>query len=256
MDAALPATATRDPPPAAIAALAARHAQAQRGLVPVLAALGTRLEAQAVALPPGVQARVEQVTLAALDTAWGLAAATGTRPLGGRAVAVAAASGAVGGAGGIATAIAELPVAVALILRTIQEEARAQGFDPADPAIRREALRVFASGSPLAADDGINTAFIGARLTLTGPALHRAIVTFAPRIAAALGPKVAAQAVPVLGAAAGAAINAAYLAHYRALAGVRFGLLDLARRHDPARVSAAFRAAVAAPPLRRAGVSP
>ncbi len=249
----MPALRTADPPPAAVDALARRYHRAQRGAVAVLTALGTTLERQMSALPAGIQARIEAAVAAALDRAYGVARATGDRPLGQANVAAATVAGAVGGAGGLATALAELPVTVTLMLRAIQEEARAQGFDPDDPAIRREALRVFAAGSPLARDDGANTAFIGARLTLTGPAVHRMIAAVAPRIAAALGPKVAAQAIPVLGAATGAAVNAAYMAWFRDLAAVRFGLLRLAMAHDPDRVLSAFRAAVDAPALRRAG---
>jgi hypothetical protein len=253
--AALPARTPAAPPEAEIAALARRLAASERGFVPLLTAFGTQIEQQLARLPPGMQARIERATALGLERAYGVARATGSAPLGSRSVPLAAVAGAIGGAGGLATALAELPLTITLILRTIREVAREHGFDPDDPAIRREALRVFASGSPIARDDGVNTAFIGARLTLTGPALNRMIATLAPRIAAALGPKVAAQAIPVLGAAAGAAVNAAYVAHFRELAAVRFGLLALAQRHDPVLVLDAFRAATARHPLRRTGLS-
>jgi hypothetical protein len=253
--AALPAAYPAAPPAAEVAALARRYAAAQGGVMALLGAFGTQVEAQLALLPEGLRTRLERATFAALDRAYGVAGASAPLPLGRRGVRLAAVAGAVGGAGGIATALAELPVTITLILRTIQDAAREAGFDPADPAIRREVLRVFASGNPLAADDGVNTAFIGARLALTGPALGRMIATLSPRIAAALGPKVAAAAIPVLGAAAGAAINAAYMTYYRELAAVRFGLLALAQRHDPLRVLEAFRAAIEPAPLIRAGLS-
>ncbi|MFN6978061.1 MAG: EcsC family protein [Gemmobacter sp.] len=249
---ALPATTAAAPPGAAVDALARRYGAAQRGVVSLLTGLGGQLEKQMEALPQPVRVRIEQATHLALERAYGAAQATGTAPMGRGHVAAATVAGAIGGAGGLPTALAELPVTVTLILRAIQEVAREHGFDPDAPAIRRECLRVFAAGSPLAADDGVNTAFIGARLTLTGPALHRMIAALAPRIAAALAPKLAAQAIPVLGAAAGAAVNAAYMRYFREVAAVRFGLLQLAGRHDPVQVLAAFRAAVAAAPVRRA----
>ena len=78
-------------------------------------------------------------------------------------MALAMLTGAAGGLGGLPTALAELPVTVTVFLHAIRRAAIEEGFDPDDPAIRAEALRVFAAGSPLASDDGINTGFLGAR---------------------------------------------------------------------------------------------
>lgn len=77
--------------------------------------------------------------------------------------------------------IAELPVTITVILRAIRAEARKAGFDPAEEGIRAACLEVFAAGSPLASDDGVNTSFLSARLTLTGPALQKLVATVAPR---------------------------------------------------------------------------
>jgi hypothetical protein len=242
------------PPDAAIAALAARYRGANGGVMALVNGLGGQIEHQMQALPDSVRDRIDRAIRMALEGAYGAARLGAAGPaVGTRAqTALATLSGGLGGLGGLPTAIAELPVAVTLILRAIQRVAEAHGFDPSDPATRREVLRVFGAGSPLAADDGANSAFIGARLTLTGPALHRMIAAVVPRLAAALGQKLATQAVPVLGALAGAGLNAAYLSYYREMAEVRFGLLALARRHDPAAVLAAFRAAAEPPRLRRA----
>ena len=64
--------------------------------------------------------------------------------------------------------------------------------------------------------------------------------------------KMAAQAVPVLGAAAGAALNAAYLRYYRELAAIRFALLRLSERHGAEPVLEAFRIAATPPAVTRA----
>ena len=61
-----------------------------------------------------------------------------------------------------------------------------------------------------------------------------------------------AQAVPVLGALAGAALNAAFIGYYREIAHVRFALLRLAERHGAEHVLQAFGAAVAPPKILRA----
>jgi hypothetical protein len=130
----------------------------------------------------------------------------------------------------------------------------AAGFDPDDPAIRAECLQVFAAGSPLADDDGANTSFVGARLALTGAALQKVIAAVAPRLGIAMGQKLAAQAVPVLGAVAGAGLNAAYLSYYREIARIRFALLRLAQTHGPDATLRAFAAAARVPALTRAEV--
>lgn len=235
-----------------IAALAERYQRANGGAVALLSRLGGKLEAQMAGLPPSVQRRIEDVTTAALTRAYGIVQAgpvLGPR----RQMALTTFAGAAGGFAGLPGAVAELPVTVTLILRGIQDVAVEHGFDPAAAPTRRETLRVFGAGSPLAADDGVNSAFIGARLTFTGPAVHRLIATVAPRVATALGQKLAAQAVPVLGALAGAGLNATYTRYFREMAHVRFGLLTLALAHDPDRVLAAFCAAAEPPRITRAG---
>ncbi|QYK41246.1 MAG: EcsC family protein [Paracoccaceae bacterium] len=249
---ALPA-ARPDPAPE-IARLAARYRRANGPVMALMNRLGGQVEDQLSNLPPVWRDRIETATLAALSRAVMVAQlgrhAPRTGPAG--APVLAALTGAAGGAGGIATAIAELPLTITLILHAILREAAALGFDPDDPGIRAEALRVMAQGSPLASDDGINTALIGARLTLTGPAMHKLIATLAPGLAAVLTRKLAAQAVPVLGAVTGAALNTAFLRSYRDLAHVRFGLLRLAEIHGAGRVLGDFAQATTPPRLRRA----
>lgn len=240
-------------PDAEITALAARHARAGRGAMALLNKLGGKVEHQMDALPEAVQDRILALTRSALERSYGLAASSGQlgRIGGGGHLALAGLSGAAGGLGGLPSALAELPVTVTVILRAIQEVARDHGFDPADEAVRRETLRVFAAGGPTEADDGVNTSFIGARLTLTGPTVQKMIAAVAPKLAAALGQKLAAQAVPVLGAVAGAGLNLAFVRYYREVAHIRFGLLRLAQQHDPERVSRAFARAVRAAPVLR-----
>ena len=75
-------------------------------------------------------------------------------------------------------------------------------------------------------------------------ALQRVLAGVAPRLATALGQKLMAQAVPVLGAIAGAGLNAAFLGYYREVAHVRFALLRLCERHGTEQVIAAFGKAV------------
>ena len=235
-----------------IAALARRYRRANGPVMSLVTKLGGSLEARASLIPAALRARIGRVTETALAGAWGLAGAGARRlPVGGRrgSLVAAAASGALGGAGGLATSVAELPVTVAVILHAIRREAVAAGFDPEDPSIRGACLQVFAAGSPLAEDDGIDTSFLSARLTLTGPALKRLIATVAPRLAAVLTQKLAAQAIPVLGAVTGAALNTAFLSWYREIAAIRFALLRLAETQGEKAVLAAFRSAISSKPV-------
>ncbi len=86
--------------------------------------LGGSLESQLDLLPASFRDQLETVTARALEAAYGMA--RHTPDLGQRGpVAAVMVSGAAGGAGGLATAMAELPVTVTLILNAIRAEARA-----------------------------------------------------------------------------------------------------------------------------------
>ena len=248
----LPAIAAPDRR-AEIKALARRYARANGPVMALVNRFGGALENRLDALPPSLRAQVAQVTERALLAAHGMAGAGDRAPDLGRQGPLAAAmlTGAVGGAGGLATSVAELPVTITVILHAIRRAAREAGYDPDDPAIRAECLRVFSAGSPLAGDDGVNTSFLSARLTVTGPAIAQVVQSVAPRLAAALGQKLATQAVPVLGAVSGAALNAAFLRYYREMAEIRFALLRLAEQHGAEPILTAFAEAVSPPKITR-----
>ncbi|TMV94830.1 protein EcsC [Thioclava sp. BHET1] len=137
--------------------------------------------------------------------------------------------GAAGGAGGLGSSLAELPFTVTMLLRAIQGIAAEHGFDPASREVRLECLRVFASAGPLTRDDGMDLSFLTARTTITGPSLRSLVAKVAPRLSAVLGQKLAAQAAPILGAAAGAAVNYSFTSYYQEIARVHFDLKRLAR---------------------------
>lgn len=231
-----------------IAALAARHRRAGGLVMAAVNAAGRRIENRLEALPNGVKDRLEQAAAAALERSYRLAGDTlGEGPkLGDRGhLALATLTGAFGGMGGFATALAELPLTVTVIFRGLQKIAESHGYDPKDAATRLECLQVFGAGGPLKRDDGVNTSFLGARVTITGATLNRVVSAVAPRFAAVLGEKLAAEAVPLLGAVAGAGINYAFVTYYQEMAHVRFGLKRLAEVHGEEAVMAAFRKALA-----------
>ena len=234
--------------------LARRYRRANGPVIALVNRLGGSLESQMSMIPAAMRARLEGVVAQALDASYGIAGQGARLPdMGARGPMMAAmASGAAGGAGGLVTSFAELPVTITVILHAIRREAAAAGYDPDTPWVRAECLRVFGAGSPLAQDDGINTSFLSARLTITGPALQKIIATVAPKLAAALGQKVMAQAVPVIGAVAGAALNAAFVSYYAEIARIRFALFRLSETHGVEPVLAAFAKAVEPPRITKA----
>jgi hypothetical protein len=215
----------------ALATLARRHKAAGGVGLQVLNMIGGRAENLLERLPNSVKVGLEGATERALTVA--LKAARQSRSVvpdqkGWLNTALTTAMGAVGGAGGLPTALAELPVTTTVLLRTIQGIAAEYGFDTNNPDVLADCLTVFASAGPLDADDGANMAFLTTRVTLTGTAVHGIMKSVAPRLATVLGQKLAAQTVPILGAAAGAATNYAYTSYYQEMAHVHFGLRRLA----------------------------
>ena len=144
---------------------------------------------------------------------------------------VAAAMGAAGGVGGVGTALAELPITTTIFLRSIQAAAREEGFDPREQNVRFDSVRIFASNGPLAKEE-TDLAFMATRMAVAGPTLQALATKVAPRLALVFGKKIAAQAMPIMGAAAGASINTIYATYYREIAHVHFGLRRLAIETD------------------------
>ena len=212
-------------------ALARRYKGAGGIGISVLNVIGGSAENLIDQLPQGVRSNLEKATVAALNQAMRAAHSS-------RAVvpdqkswlnqAVTTAMGAAGGVGGLPTALAELPVTTTLLLRVIQGVAVEHGFDPDAENVQFDCVQVFSAAGPLSGDDGTDLGFLSARVALSGKAMQAVIHKIAPRLAVVLGQKLAAQAVPVLGAVAGAATNYAYTSYYQDMAHVHFGLRKLA----------------------------
>ncbi|MGR3485827.1 MAG: EcsC family protein [Paracoccaceae bacterium] len=229
---------------AEIAALAARQAKAAGLLMKAVGYAGNAIEDRLKYLPEGARGQIEAAATAALRRAYDLAESSRSLPgpHSSRANKVfATMSGALGGAGGLPTALAEVPVATALIFRAVQDVAARNGEDPKSPETRAECLRVFGTGS----DGGFDTSFMGARMALSGHAVARILRSVAPKFAAVLGNKIAAQAVPILGAVTGAGINYAFVDHYVETAEVHFALRRLSRLHPETEVEEAFQTELA-----------
>lgn len=236
-------------------ALAARHAQAGNLGIQLLNVIGSRAEALLDRLPEEMRDRLGDGTQQALELAMGAAhrsrGVVGGQP-GWLNRAVTTAMGAAGGFGGLPSAMAELPITTTILLRAIQDVAAEYGFDPDEKGVQFDCIQVFAAAGPLDHDDGSDLAFLSTRVAVTGKAMHALIAKVAPRLGTVLGQKLAAQTVPVLGAAAGAATNYAYTSYYQQMAHVHFGLRRLAIESDVDHTDLieAFRARVAMPTRR------
>ena len=232
-----------------IAGLAHAYARANGPLLRLVNRLGDGIEGQLARLPKRVRDEIGRMTARALEAAYGAASVGAMAPDVGRngVMLAAMASGAIGGAAGLVGSLAEMPVTITVMLHAIRGEAIAAGYDPAARAVRLACLEVFAAGTPLRADDGVNTAFLSARLTVAGPTIQKVAARAAERLAAVLGQKLAAQAVPVFGAVTGAALNAVYLGYYRELARIRFRLMRLSEIYGTGMVLEAFGKACAVP---------
>lgn len=210
----------------------ARRYVAAGGLgMDVLASIGGSAQGLIARLPGFVRSRLDDITLAGLNRAFG--AATRSRRLvrdrGDWFNRLASTvSGAAGGVAGLPGAVIELPLMITMLLRAILDIAAEHGLDPESDEVRAEALRVFAAAGPMAEDDGTDLGLLAAKLSITGQTVQGLIARIAPRLSAVLGQKLAAQATPLFGALAGASINYTFSRYYQEIARVHFGLLRLA----------------------------
>jgi hypothetical protein len=244
---------------AQVAALAKRMRGANGPLIRLMNRLGGQVEDNLNVLPAPLRDGIVALSGRLLEQAYHAAAAIGASPVVPKADSrlhklAAMASGAAGGAAGLASAVIELPATVTLIFGAMQKVAAEHGYDPASEEVRLMCLEILGSGGPGRADDGVNSSFFGARLGINGTTLSAVISRVAPRFGTALGQKLAGQAVPIIGAAAGAGVNWLFMDYYQEMARVRFGLKRLADSHGEEPVITAFRAemarSVAPPPAR------
>ena len=147
--------------------------------------------------------------------------------------ALAAASGAVGGALGLASLPVELPISTTLMLRAIAEIARDEGEDLADPeaAVRSALAKSVTEAARFVTERGVAEG---------APVFMRLIAQIASRFGIVVSQKVAAQAIPVVGAIGGAAVNAAFMDHFRAIARGHFTVRRLERAYGRAPVYLAY----------------
>lgn len=168
-------------------------------------------------------------------------------------------SGAVGGAFGLAALTIELPISTMIMLRSIMDIARSEGEPVNEPQTRLACLEVFALGGRVETDDASETAYYTVRVALakavteaakyitqrgvveeTAPAIVRLIAQIASRFGIVVSEKAAAQALPVIGAVSGGAINAIFIDHFQNMARGHFLVRRLERVYSPEAVKEAY----------------
>lgn len=161
-----------------------------------------------------------------------------------------AATGAGGGALGLAGLPFELPLSTTIMLRSIADIARSEGERLRTWESKLACLEVFALGGRRSSDDASESAYFLMRGALAksvteaaqyiterglveegAPALVRFVTQLAARFGASVSEKVAAQAVPVIGAAGGMAINILFIAHFQDMARGHFIVRRLERTY-------------------------
>lgn len=169
---------------------------------------------------------------------------------------MAAGVGAAGGFWGLPALTVELPLSTTIMLRSIADVARSEGHDLGESAIKISCIEVFAFGGPEENDDGVETGYFAVRTAMakavneatkfiakkglteaSAPPLVRFITQVASRFGIQVTEKIAAQSIPLLGAAGGAVINSLFIDHFQAMARGHFIVLRLEQKYgaDPIR---------------------
>lgn len=236
--------------------------------------IGSPLEFAVKRLPDSVSRRIHgaveaalfksaQAALWSMDNTPGKAASTRWHKL------AAATSGAVGGAFGFTTLFIELPVSTTIMMRSVADVARSEGFDLREMSTRHACLEVFALGGNSGRDDASETGYyitrgftaevmrhlsaelagravggspvmIGLTPKEAGKWLAKIVEKVAARFGVVVTEKFAAQAVPIVGAVAGATLNTMFTDYYQDVARGHFIVRRLERSYGYETVRAAY----------------
>jgi len=206
------------------------------------------------ALPAAASTGVAKLAKHALERALDVAlfSLRNRRIAGGRKLhsGLACTSGAIGGAFGLAALAVELPVSTTIMLRAIAAIAQEEGEDLEDPRTGLACLEVFALGGPTTDETGVEADYFAVRAILarglveiadfgidkgvvreSAPLLVRFLTQIASRFGVVVSQKVAAQAVAVVGAVGGAAVNLAFIEHFQDVARGHFTVRRLERMY-------------------------
>ena len=225
--------------------------------------VGKPIELIGAALPEGAQTVIAAATTKGLNAALKVALRTmENRPEAASRLfhkALATASGAVGGSLGLMTAPLELPISTIIMLRSIADIARSEGENLADPDAALSCVQVFALGARSGSVDAAESGYFVVRGMLAksiteaarfvtergiveegAPILVRFIAQVASRFGVVVTQKLAAQALPIVGALGGAAVNYAFIDHFQDVALGHFAIRRLERAYGKEVVRAQY----------------
>jgi hypothetical protein len=173
--------------------------------------------------------------------------------------ALATASGAAGGTFGLAALPVELPVSTVIMLRSIADIAQTEGEDLADPESVLSCVEVFALGGRAGSADASESGYFAVRGMLAktvteaarfvaergllkegAPILLKFVTQVAARFGLVVTQKVVAQALPLVGALGGAAVNYAFIEHFQDVARGHFTVRRLERLYGKERIRSEY----------------
>jgi hypothetical protein len=225
--------------------------------------VGKPIELIGLALPDGASKAIAAATTQGLNAALKVALRTmENRPEAASRLlhkALATASGAIGGSLGLVTAPLELPISTIIMLRSIADIARSEGENLAEPEAALACVQVFALGARTASADAAESGYFVVRGMLAKSITEAArfiaergiieegapiLVRFIAQVAAYFGvvvtQKLAAQALPIVGALGGAAVNYAFVDHFQDVARGHFAVRRLERAYGKEIVRAQY----------------
>lgn len=158
-------------------------------------------------------------------------------------------SGGVSGFFGLGALAVELPITTTLMLRSVAQIARNEGEDLGSARAKLACLEVFALGGR-GMEPGTEASYYSTRAMMaqaiaeaasfllksgvveeSAPVLLRLVAEIASRFGLVVSEKIAAGAVPVIGALGGAAINVAFTGHFQSVARGHFIIRRLERMY-------------------------
>ena len=217
--------------------------------------IGLPIEGAMRRLPQKWSAVIHRVTEKSLMVALEAALATvdGQRKLPGKNNlhrGIVAVTGAVGGVFGLPALAIELPVSTMVIFRSIADIARSEGENLRAIDAKLACIEVFALGGRIGTDDATESAYFTVRAALAtavadaskyfaarggvksgAPAVARLVAQVGNRFGVNVTQKMAAQAVPVIGAAGGATLNVVFIRHFQEMAAGHFTVRRLERQY-------------------------
>lgn len=210
-------------------------------------------------IPDGVQEKIIGISKSALDRVFDIASISmqnkrqDASPLLHKFAA--ATTGGVGGFFGLSAILIELPISTTIMMRSILDIARAEGFSIDDHNTRLECIKVFGfEGNKSVSDDSAEAAYYTARVGLDaiskvatkvvkGAAentaeknLHKVIFKLievvSRRFGVTLSEQAMLKAIPILGSALGATLNVMFTDFYQDMAKGHFTVLKLEKKYS------------------------